>query len=446
MAKMIDIQDQHDGELKVYRREEADGTVSDFWYYQINIPNHQRIRHKSTKERELASALMATNVQYQKLKQRVMMGLSIASVSLEQVYKDAREYYEQRHQAGLLDKTRFHRFQISVERLFIPYFSDELQRDFSEINTLDVENWIVWRKAKGQRQRGWHNKSKLPEWVPNRKVSNGTINVELQMLRMIYDYAEKSELILPAQRPSIKSLRHSIQQNRRPHFTWSEWNKITNYLTKKYVNDLPPHMAKTSFAPMYEFYRKNNQYFWQLLFMSMCRVGELKRLKWGNIDDRKVKDPITGEKVQRLILTVNGKTGKRQVVCQPYAAKLFADWKTSCRQFGIQTNSKDLVFRHPPSTNQKGKADLEIHTTNVAFKRVLEKLDLSTDADGKQRTLYSIRHTAITYALRRNVSLNAISKNAGVSVETLTRAYDHTQSADYIMELTKSDYTRFDKN
>ena len=79
MAKMIDIQDQHDGELKVYRREEADGTVSDFWYYQINIPNHQRIRHKSTKERELASALMAANVQYQKLKQRAMMGLSIAS-------------------------------------------------------------------------------------------------------------------------------------------------------------------------------------------------------------------------------------------------------------------------------------------------------------------------------------------------------------------------------
>jgi len=36
------------------------------------------------------------------------------------------------------------------------------------------------------------------------------------------------------------------------------------------------------------------------------------------------------------------------------------------------------------------------------------------------------------------------AKNAGVSIETLTRAYDHTQSADYIMELTKSDYTGFD--
>ena len=38
----------------------------------------------------------------------------------------------------------------------------------------------------------------------------------------------------------------------------------------------------------------------------------------------------------------------------------------------------------------------------------------------------SIRHLAISQALKRNMSLNAISKNAGVSIETLTRAYDYT--------------------
>ena len=31
-----------------------------------------------------------------------------------------------------------------------------------------------------------------------------------------------------------------------------------------------------------------------------------------------------------------------------------------------------------------------------------------------------------------------------MKIATLTRAYDHTQSADYAMELTKSDYTDFD--
>mgnify|MGYP001360111803 CR=1 len=69
---------------------------------------------------------------------------------------------------------------------------------------------------------------------------------------------------------------------------------------------------------------------------------------------------------------------------------------------------------------------------------------LKWNYDGKQRTVHSIRHTAISQALRRNVSLNAISKNAGVSIDTLTRAYDHTQSSDYIMESTKHDYTGFD--
>ena len=446
MAKMIDIQDQHDGELKVYRREEADGTVSDFWYYQINIPNHQRIRHKSTKERELASALMAANVQYQKLKQRVMMGLSISSVSLEQVYKDAREYYEQRHQAGLLDKTRFHRFQISVERLFIPYFADELQRDFAEINTLDVENWIVWRKAKGQRQRGWHNKSHLPEWVPNRKVSDGTINVELQMLRMFYDYAEKSGLILPAQRPSIKALKHNVKDNRRPHFTRSEWGKITTFLANKYVEDMPPNMAKTSLASMYRFFRLQNRYFWNLLYLSSCRVGELRNVKWGHIDQpRKIKNQRS-DAVYRTLITVDGKTGRRRVVCQPYATKMFEDWKKICAEFGVSTNSTDLVFRHPSFSNHGAeKIDQPIETTNVAFKGVLDKLNLGTDADGRQRTVYSIRHSIISHLLADGVNLNAISKNAGVSIETMTRAYDHTESVDYINEITKADKTKFDE-
>ena len=39
MAQMIQLQEAHDGELKVYKRQEADKTVSDFWYYSIIIPS-----------------------------------------------------------------------------------------------------------------------------------------------------------------------------------------------------------------------------------------------------------------------------------------------------------------------------------------------------------------------------------------------------------------------
>ena len=150
--------------------------------------------------------------------------------------------------------------------------------------------------------------------------------------------------------------------------------------------------------------------------------------------------------VYRTLITVDGKTGRRRVVCQPYATKMFEDWKKICAEFGVSTNQKDLVFRHPPFSNHGAeKIDQPIETTNVAFKGVLDKLNLGTDADGRQRTVYSIRHSIISHLLADGVNLNAISKNAGVSIETMTRAYDHTESVDYINEITKADKTKFDE-
>jgi len=443
--KRLDTTYHHNKELLLYRAQHDNGKVMDAWYYTINIPSQKTIKDKSTKQSEFSSALMFAETQYQKLKERAMMGISISEVSYKQVWKKAHEYYEKRVAAKLLSKVRLHRFTQVNKSVVIPYF-EEIGKDFAEINTIDIENWIVGRKAKGQRQRGWHHKTKLPDFHPDRSVSNGTINIELQMIRMVYDFAEKSEMSLPGQRPSIKSIKNSVRDNRRPHFTWSEWNKITTYLTNNYLDDMPPSMAKSNLAPMYAYYRRSNQYFWQLLFMTMCRVGELKTLRWGNIEERTISDKEHG-KVKRILLTVDGKVGKRQLVAQPYAKKLLDDWKKISEEFNAPTGRTDLVFKHPDTTNQgEAKAGDVIEVTNVAFKRVLKKLGLSTDPDGKQRTVYSIRHTAITQALRRNVPLQAISHNAGVSIETLMRAYDHTESSDYIRQITQNDFTGYDAN
>ena len=81
-----------------------------YWYYEINIPDNERIRDKSTKQREFASALMFAETQYQKLKTRAMMGISIAATTYQQVFKQALKYYQDRKKAGLLDPLRFHRF------------------------------------------------------------------------------------------------------------------------------------------------------------------------------------------------------------------------------------------------------------------------------------------------------------------------------------------------
>ena len=116
--------DHHDGELRLYRAVHKSGGEMGYWYYEINIPDNERIRDKSTKQREFASALMFAETQYQKLKTRAMMGISIAATSYQQVFKQALKYYQDRVKVGLLDPLRFHRFEAVNSRAVIPYFEE----------------------------------------------------------------------------------------------------------------------------------------------------------------------------------------------------------------------------------------------------------------------------------------------------------------------------------
>lgn len=64
------------------------------------------------------------------------------------------------------------------------------------------------------------------------------------------------------------------------------------------------------------------------------------------------------------------------------------------------------------------------------FMAVLEEAGLKTDADGKSRTLYSLRHTAITTAVKDGISVNVLAANARTSPDMVDRFYaSHIRSA-----------------
>jgi integrase len=63
------------------------------------------------------------------------------------------------------------------------------------------------------------------------------------------------------------------------------------------------------------------------------------------------------------------------------------------------------------------------------FNAVLEASGLKTDAHGNNRTLYSLRHTAITTALRDGLSYDIVASNARTSTDMLHRFYGHLTSA-----------------
>ncbi len=447
MSKKSDKVDVHtgkDGQLKIYRRiDHETGKVGCIWYFNIAIRGQRQIRYRSTKTVDLPRAMTIADAEYARVAMRVASGVNVASFSFKRVAQEAVAHYERLCKVGDLPVHRFDRLRRTLENIYIPYFEDRQSKDFVEINALDIEDLLLWRRSKGQ----MHKTKKIdgkPLFLPNKPSAPATINVELQMLRMVYAYAVKRQLILAGQVPPIRSLKSRPMDTRRPHFTLGEWSRVTNYLHYHYLNEIPKSVG--NFKRLYEFYREQNKHLWLMLAHSMCRVGEMRQLRWGQIEFRKVRDPRRdNEHVERVILLVNGKTGRRSVICQPYAKLVIRRWQDICIQYGVLTAPGAFVFRHPHFTN-KGKdyVDKPIDTTNQAFQVVLRRLELDTDVEGRRRSVYSIRHSAITWALQGNVNAVSVAKNAGTGLDMIQKFYDHSLSTDYISELTKFDVTGAD--
>ena len=57
------------------------------------------------------------------------------------------------------------------------------------------------------------------------------------------------------------------------------------------------------------------------------------------------------------------------------------------------------------------------------FNRVLEENDLKVDRQGNRRTLYSLRHSYISFRLLEGADIYQIAKNCRTSVEMIEKHY-----------------------
>ena len=63
------------------------------------------------------------------------------------------------------------------------------------------------------------------------------------------------------------------------------------------------------------------------------------------------------------------------------------------------------------------------HDHKKAFNRLLEENDLKFDRDGNRRTLYSLRHSYISFRLLEGADIYQIAKNCRTSVEMIEKHY-----------------------
>ena len=86
-------------------------------------------------------------------------------------------------------------------------------------------------------------------------------------------------------------------------------------------------------------------------------------------------------------------------------------------RFPLRVPSQPLfLLANGESTPQLGKA----------FEKVLQKLNLKESPQGP-RTLYSLRHTYITWQLLAGTSMDVIAKQCGTSVAMIEQHYSHVK-------------------
>ena len=199
------------------------------------------------------------------------------------------------------------------------------------------------------------------------------------VLNQIFRFAKRKGYITDPPVIAIPSSR----QNSRPDISETEWRTLYTYL-RKYVKEAQDKQetprallsAALHFDP-----RKQPD-----------RIGEARHLRWRDISSTKT---LSGQK--RLIFTVRGKTGEREVVCNETVERYVEQLQNFRSEEAKMLNLEEPIFCHP-----NGRP---IGSFKKGFEQALNEAGVLRGSDGKERVPYSLRHTYATMRISEGVSV-----------------------------------------
>lgn len=399
--KHLHYSDYHDlrgdGTIVLYKRSDHQNPR---YTARIKVPQQSGFVVKSTKTFDLAKAKEFANSLFYKIEGQVVRGESIKPIKFEKLFN---EWAKDRRVHGR--KLAYTNSDIRAAEIYIlPYFKG------TPVNSI--------------------TESRITDFLDNRlgaspkPPSDSTLKQEVRRLRSILDLASRRGYLTTM--PTIKSPK--TKPNARPDFSATEWRKL-HTLVRQRVNEVKGHAAHFRDR----FYL---QQYVLILANSGLRVGEARDLCWKDVGQVKAEDNTL-----RAALSVHGKTGSRDVVCNPSTADYFKRlYEFRKAELAKKPDLSEFVFCH--------KDGRRISSFKRAFKALVEAAALDTDKHGNQRVPYSLRHTYASMRLEQGVSVYWLAANMGTSVDMIERYYGkkRTRSATSVSEITKGNQTLTDAN
>jgi integrase len=370
-----------DGELVLYRRSRS-------LLYQCRYKLADGTWHRqSTGKASLEHAIAAACDLYDESRYRQKLGLAHQAHSFAQIARICLE--ELRHLIDLKKtKSSLNDYASIIERYFVPYFGERRLEELSYTDIREFEMWRDRRLARAPKTSTLNNFASAWNRVIGTAVDRGFISERVPVPRLT-SKGEKSKT--------------------RPAFSEQEIEQLLAFM--------PAWSQQGRLAVEREIRPLLRDYVEMLLYTGMRHGTEAMGIRWRDIEWH------TDKGIRYLRIWVDGKTGGRWLIAKHKAVevlqRLHARQRDICQlsfETTLESRMPHLLFRfsdgHQP------------HSLVGTFRRLMRDSGLALDANGDNRTLYSLRHTYATLEmLRGEVDIHTLSKQMGNSAAMIERHY-----------------------
>ena len=363
-----------------------------------------------TTDRALATE-RATRL-YIEYETKVKHGLSVRTTTFGYVCDVLlTEVEEELIQRGKQHTTKLKDFRSRIERYFKPYFGD---RPIDAIKASDIAKYRDWRRAywttgpgSQQTELTYVRKGKTitTPLARHRKGNAENTLPEDVTLRAIFDCAAKHGWINQERIPKIETRKG--RDNPRAAFTLAEEEKLLA-MAGAWIDAARNDRIKAV--------RQLTTEYVSILLATGMRPSEALKLKWRDIEPFK---DAKGVRNVRIWVANDTKTGKRDLVARAYAEATILVM-TMDRKAGLRLPDQP-VFVTPDGQRPA--------TFAGQFDRWLRFAGLLTNPRGEKRSIYSCRHTYITWALGAGFTTHEVSRQCGTSTQMIDKFYSKLNSS-----------------
>lgn len=393
MSKQLERHDISD-ELYVYKQDN-----SERWYARIKVAGKWIAKATKQKEKEKAIA-MAHRLQ---MEQGILLerGLFVNSKRFRDVAEKAIQVMEdiiKKDKDKDKQKPKKHKLTTYIQVLHkyhIPFFDRTYITSIDSDKLREFDKWRI-------EQFG-------------REPAKSTLLNHNAAMQLVFKEAVDQKWMLAAQVPSLST--KGVESQRRAHFTPEEYEKAFDAVVA-----LEENSRKEKTRQIRELLID----YMEFAVYTGIRAGtEMDNLTWGDI-----RFKTNGTAVHLFITVTKGKTikhtGTREIVCREEVLSSLQ----SLRERFPNRKPTDKLFRlvDGSTTNELTKT----------FEKALISAGLKKSPHG-DRSLYSLRHSYITWQLLAGVNMEVLAKQCGTSVAMIEKHYSHVIPKMFSKELSGVD-------